>query len=360
MIRMMALALGLALLVTPTKAQTTDENRVSSGDVRMVMQRTVEDVIRPGYLRYMQSAGKLENAITALCQAPSNELLDAVNFEFAQTVKAWAQVEFIRFGPVLSNNRLERVLFWPDRKSTGLKQVQELLATGDESALSAQSLAKKSVAVQGLGALEFILYATGSDAFASGDAFRCSYAKAIAANLYMIGDELVGEWAAGSPASAKWVVGREADAAAATLNELLATMVHGLEAIRDIRIRGFVDIAQGRDKPKLAVFWRSGLTAPSIAANVVGLQTLFEESAMEALLPSEVASIAESIRFEFRETLDVASGVSGPVDRFLADPGQRQRLVLTDLLLGSLISRFDKEFAPASGLAAGFSFADGD
>ena len=57
--------------------------------------------------------------------------------------------------------RLERILFWPDRKSIGLKQVQAALAAKDTSITDAGKLKGKSVAVQGLGALEFLLVRDG-------------------------------------------------------------------------------------------------------------------------------------------------------------------------------------------------------
>ena len=98
----------------------------------------------------------------ALCAAPSQQALDAARQSFGETVDAWSAIEIIRFGPVTEENRLERMLFWPDRKGTGLKQVQAALAAKDATATDAGSLASKSVAMQGLGALEFVLFGTGA------------------------------------------------------------------------------------------------------------------------------------------------------------------------------------------------------
>ncbi len=72
------------------------------------------------------------------------------------------------------------MLFWPDRKGTGLKQVQAALASKDPTAADAAQLAGKSVAMQGLGALEFVLYGTGSEELATaGESYRCAYGAAI-------------------------------------------------------------------------------------------------------------------------------------------------------------------------------------
>ena len=100
---------------------------------------------------------------------------------FRPTTDAWSYAEIIRFGPITEQNRLERMLFWPDRKGIGLKQVQATLAAKDATAADPAQLPAKSVAMQGLGALEFVLFGTGAEALATaGDPYRCRYGAAIA------------------------------------------------------------------------------------------------------------------------------------------------------------------------------------
>lgn len=47
---------------------------------------------------------------------------------FADTVSSWSTIEIVRVGPVIEKNRFERVLYYPDKKGLGLKQVQRYLA----------------------------------------------------------------------------------------------------------------------------------------------------------------------------------------------------------------------------------------
>src|SRR5690606_22737995 len=99
-----------------------------------------------------------------------------VRAQFPAVVTAWSRIELYRFGPLMAQNRSDRILFWPDRKGIALRQVQAILADKDEAALAPETLARKSVAVQGLGALEFVLHGTGSEDLATPDgAFRCDY-----------------------------------------------------------------------------------------------------------------------------------------------------------------------------------------
>ena len=160
-----------------------------------IVNSAIDGFVRPGYRTFHQATSTLLADGQALCATPSQAALDAARKSFGETVDAWSRIEIIRFGPVTEQNRLERVLFWPDRKGTGLKQVQAALASQDATAADAKKLADKSVAMQGLGALEFVLYGTGSEALATGDAYRCSYGAAIAGNLEAIAAELDTAWA---------------------------------------------------------------------------------------------------------------------------------------------------------------------
>ncbi|MEC9343075.1 MAG: imelysin family protein, partial [Pseudomonadota bacterium] len=331
-----------------------------AGRMRAVMLVAATEVIEPGYARFLEAARRSSVATDELCTAPGRRKLDAARAAFSATALAWARVENIRFGPVMSGNRLERVLFWPDRKSIGLRQVQALLATKDRTATDAGTLVGKSVAVQGLGALEFVLFGTGSTALADQDGFRCDYASAIARNLVAIAGELTRAWRDPNSALSAWLPGEGPGRETEMLNELVGALVHGLESIRDIRLRGFLGDTPGQDRPRVALFRRSGNTVPMIAAGIDGLRALFVDSGMESLLPDSNRSIGESIRFEFAQLLDLASLLDRPVAELLADEQARQRLVLLDLVMDSLIDRIDGQYAPAAGLAAGFSFSDGD
>src|SRR5690606_38003231 len=209
-----------------------------------IVENAIDGFVRPGYDAFHQSTSMLFEAGKALCATPSQAALDAARDAFDDTVDAWSRVENIRFGPVTEENRLERILFWPDRKGIGLKQVQAAIATQDADAAEAASLAGKSVAMQGLGALEFVLYGTGSDDLSgAAGAYRCRYGLAIATNLDAMAtaisdawnapDGIARQWAGPGPDNPLYRTDQEAT------TELFNVFVHGLEMIRDVRINGF-------------------------------------------------------------------------------------------------------------------------
>ncbi len=301
----------------------------------------------------------------ALCADPSPDRLAAAHSAFANVVTAWSEIEIVRFGSVTEGNRLERILFWPDRKSTGLKQVQRALAEKDASATNPATLKNKSVAMQGLGALEFILFGTGADSLAaSGEDYRCAYGRAIARNIEEMASTTVAGWRDPAGISRQWTnpgadnpLYRTDDEA---ITELIDIFIHGLEMVRDVRINGFLGEQEGDDRPRQAVFRRSEATTVSIASNLDGLQKLFKASRLAGLLPQEYAWVADSIAFEFDNAERALDAADGPVAETLGDPARREKLAYARLVTSSLSELFSVRLAGALGLTAGFSSLDGD
>jgi uncharacterized protein len=348
---------GIALLVSASTAWAVDLDEV--------MADLADGFIRPAYDDFAGKAGSMETAMSALCAAPSVAAAEAARSAFSQAAASWANAEMLRAGPVLENNRLERILFYPDRKGTGLKQVQAALEAKDASLADAGALAKRSVAMQGFGALDFVLDGTGAETLAAVDGgFRCRYGLAIAQNIHVISVELQSAWVNDGAVDKAWK-SQGADNPFAhndreALNLVLGTIIHGLEMARDVRIGGFLDVENGKDRPKAALYWRSQNTVRAAAENLLSLQAIFEKSGLDRALPDDQAYIADSIRFDFKVTIDALQALEMPVETLLADEKARKKLVFVHNTLGDLTHRFDQDFAIASGLAGGFSFGDGD
>ena len=330
-----------------------------------VVAAATDGFIRPAYADLHDRAAELQTSMAGLCSAPSPQRLDAARQDFAQTVAAWSRVETIRFGPVSEENRLERLLYWPDRKGIGLKQVQAALAEKDAGAASAATLAGKSVAMQGFGALEFVLYGTGADALATAaEPYRCSYGAAIAGNIRTIAgavsdawtkpDGFAAQWANPGPANPLYRDGTEA------VTELVEVFVNGLELVRDVRLHGFLGRNPELDKPKQALFWRSGLTTASLAANMAGMKALFDESHLGDALPDDQKYLVQSIDAVFANAVAALGTAGDPVADALTDPVLRDRLAFFSLATTTLSELFGTRLSGAFGLTAGFSSLDGD
>ncbi len=351
------LVLPLAMLgVSPAEAS------IKASDV---IQRAIDGFVRPAYASLHDHAGRLAISVQALCAAPSQSALDAAHAEFSATVEAWSSAEIIGFGPIKENNRLERMLYWPDRKSIGLKQVQAALAGKDPTATEPAQLAGKSVAMQGLGALEFVLYGDGAEALAGkDDPYRCAYGAAIAKNIETMAAEVdaawkkpdgfAALWANPGPDNALYRDGTEA------VTELVSVFINELEMVRDVRLKGFLGAKPEADKPRQAIYWRSQSTGLSLAGNLAGIDALFEASKLGDALPEDSRWMAESIHIQLTNGVATARSVQGPIDKALADPVEREKFehfaLITSSLSGLIGTRLTAEF----GLTAGFSSLDGD
>jgi predicted lipoprotein len=354
-------ALGLValllLLTAPAMAQTTTPQQV--------LQAAVGQVIRPGMLEFKSRASGLSIAVNALCTVPSAGTLAIVKGQFRQAALAYGRIEFLRIGPLMEDNRADRLLFWPDRKGIGLRQVQAILAEEDASATRLETLHDKSVASQGLGALEFVLYGTGAETLLTPEgAFRCRYGRAIAANIARIAGELATGWFAPDGIAEHLTAPQAGYADYRTETEALEALVgllsHGIEATRDIRINPFLPTADHAGRPKDALFWRSGLSMAMIGANVEGMRRLLVQSGVAGAVDGAHSGLGNSIDFEFGNAARALGLVTQPVDQALEDEKQVQALNYLVIVTGSLQALIGEQLSAALGLSVGFSSLDGD
>nr|WP_143161037.1 imelysin family protein [Pollutimonas bauzanensis] len=122
--------------------------------------RLVQGYIAPAMRDFQQSASQLHTALQGWCAAPGTAGQQGLRDGYAQLVKSWSGIEFLRFGPLVAANRYEKINFWPDPRGITLRQAQGLLAQ-PSAVPDAIALASHSVAAQGLPALEYLLYRDG-------------------------------------------------------------------------------------------------------------------------------------------------------------------------------------------------------
>ncbi len=332
------------------------------------VQAAIDGFIRPAYKALAVSTSELADHVGNLCAVPDKANLEGARNHFEDAVRKWARVETIRFGPVSEQNRLERIYYFPDRKGIGLRQVQAAIASGDRTFESVDQLAGKSVALQGFGALEFVLYGTGFEALTTdAGAHRCGYGEAVANNLRDISADISAEWNSPTGFAKTWANPRpdnklfRDDTEAVT--ELFEVFVHGLEQVRDTRINAFLGKTPDEDKPKSAALWRSNSTVSAIDENLEGLKALFDASGLAAQVAgdSENGYVPQSLTFEFANLDARLREIEGkPIADLLADPAARAKLDYARVVTRSLSELFGVKLAGALKLSAGFSSLDGD
>ncbi|KKB75825.1 hypothetical protein VW35_18825 [Devosia soli] len=350
--RLLRALLAAVLLVSPAAAQVISPSEM--------LRSSVSNFIRPQTKAFAARADELTSAMGALCENAMPVDLRLAQDAFAKAAAAYGRVEFLRLGPLMDDNRADRILFWPDRKGIGLRQVQQVLAEKDASATELEGLQGKSVAVQGFGALEFVLFGTGFEALTSPDgAFRCTYGQAISQNLAQMAGEMSEGWADPEGIAKRLTQPEPGYSDYRTTTESLETVVglvsHGIESLRYTRINPFIAKGDGKANPKQALFWRSNQTIPMLRANLDGLRGLIE---LSGIITDATLSGKVSAAFDRAEA--AADKVTLPVEQAVADPAQAA--ALNDLVVATqeLQRLIGEELSATLGLSVGFSSLDGD
>mgnify|MGYP001792614221 CR=1 FL=1 len=343
---------------------------VADTNMQAITRGMIEGHILPSYAALIDAAGAQQMAVDALCEAPSQTALDEVRTAFSDLVIAWSAVEFIRFGPAREDNRFEKLFFWPDRNGRGLGQVQGAIANADPTVTERDSLQGKSVALQGLMALDFTLFGTGSEALATDDetaTHRCAYAEAIAAAIASTSEAVLNDWSGNdgyaalmlSPGPENPIYRTEGE----SLQELLRSMSEQLQIMHDAKIVRVAGEALADARYRRAPFWRSGQTLPTIIANAEAMLALNEAGQFADLLPEQSQRFAGTARFELRQVvsrLQALEESGDTLETLLAGEDTHGRYAGAALPLSGALRIIGDVYPAELGLTIGFNSLDGD
>ncbi len=336
-------------------------------DHAAIAKASLNEAIRPGYAALADSASALDAKVAALCKEPSAAALGEAKDAFAGTVGAWSKVEIFRFGPIVQDHRYERLFFWPDPKSLGLRQTEDALAKKDESVTEPATLAAKSVALQGLPALEYLLYGEGADGLAKGggdSAFRCRFAASIAANIAAIAKQVDDGWRDGAPFATSFLEPSANDpvyhAPKEVTLELFKAFASGIELVRDQKLGKPLGATPAEARPKLAAFWRSDLVFANMIGNLQGIRLLFAKGGFAQVVHDDSPGVEDSILFDLDHAIEVLGGMDEPFAVVAADETLRAKLEALRVSLKSAGQTAGDIIARGAGLSFGFNAMDGD
>lgn len=331
--------------------------------------QALERHIRPGYQGLAAAAGELEEVMASSCEQPASAPHNRIEAAFDGLVKAWGRVEHITFGPITPGERLERIMFWPDRRGIGARQVAYALSTRDPAVADAGRLAEKSAAVQGLPALETLLF-PGAAVVEEPDArrHRCAFAAAVSANVSKLAKAIAAAWSDPDGFSQSWLAPGPGNPhflkPGETTLALAKAFDQGLERVRDQRLGGPLGLnAQRRRLP--AVLAKSGRTMLLIGANVEGLRELYVEGGVERAIMSTAGSDANTLSLAGLVGSELQTAKAG-VDALVALPSPfedaqgKQRVIALGFPLKNARVTASSLLTTAANLPLGFNASDGD
>jgi predicted lipoprotein len=273
---------------------------------------------------------------------------------------------------VTVDNRLERILFFPDRRGLGGRQVARALETGEPAVTDAATLAGRSVALQGLGALDIVLYGVGQSDSKTPEqrAHRCAFARAIAANIAALAQVILDEWSASDGYRQHWLNAGPGDTVFVKPSEttlaLAKVLNQGLERVRDERLGAALGL--GKQRRKLpAVLDKGGLSLALIKADLDGLLDLYEVGGMrQAIAPPElkddrdgIDAKAKLVASEMKTARDEVAGVVRVQSPFEHAPTV-SRLISAGFPLKNARELAHEVLTTRANLSLGFNSSDGD
>lgn len=332
-------------------------------DHAAVARNALEQHIRPGYKRLAEATAALDEKLKAFCTDQQEPSLAAAKQAYAGAVTAWGRIEHLRFGPIMEDHRYERIVFWPDPKGIGALQVSRAMSKNDPTLISPEALGRKSVALQGLTALEHVLYG-GGGLLGQKSGFRCQYAVAISGNLAAIAAGVDAAWNA-PDGYARLMLNPGADNNSVYLQpsevtqELVMAYTTGLLSLRNLKIGAPLGLVES-SKVSGAAFAASGLDRTVIVANLEGLRELFKNSGLAAEISVEDKGTGQALLNEFDIGLKIINGLKVPLDEVSKTPKLKEEVAVIGFALKNAYETGGARMKAAANLSMGFNSLDGD
>jgi predicted lipoprotein len=323
-----------------------------------MVQTVIDKHIIPHVDALKDAAVRLPDAVGDVCTTGSAAAKEELSRRFRKVVEAYAGVDFLRFGPMLEGGMRERLSFWPDPRGFVDRQLRLLLLSKDEAILKDGAIAKQSVAVQSLPALEALMQDKNVPLGPGEPAhYRCEVAKAIAANIASVAGEIADKWEKPGGWKDKMLKpGPDNDTykdASESAGELVKTLLTGLSLTADLQLKPHIDAKSKLPGP----FERSGLRNAFFEANVDSLKSFYDALGIEAYLPADKAWMKGWVTGAWRaaESSDGLGGRAPDAQRNDAPPIRE----VFDKMNG-LRRLINSQMCPAAKLSVGFNELDGD
>lgn len=336
----------------------------------------LERHIRPLYGAFAEKSRALAATLDQGCmqvgRIEGGVSFAAIKTAFRDAVLSWSRVEHLHFGPAIEANRAEKIVFWPDRQRIGERQVGQILSKSDATVLSPEGLAQKSVAVQGLTALEIVLYGKSGETLFAETAegkFACGYATAIGANVARMAKDIVTDWADGGKFAALWLKPGDDNplykAANGPTFELLKAYRQGINIPREVKLLPSLGLKRtgpgGPYAPKSRPpFELSGLSLASIVANTESALDLFDAGGFAERLAATEPETSKQIKADLQAVIAGLREVEPAGPAAFSDKAQSDKLAGVREPFVSALLAGGEALAKETGMALGFTDDDGD
>lgn len=347
------------VLALPVTAHT----QTQSSSLYSVAQRVLSNYIEPATNRFLGATETLRTELHQACSGGASSTTPRMTKAFNDVVLAWSGLSFLRFGPLVQDNRYERIFFWPDPRGLVYKQTASLLK--ENTPRTAQDVSSHSVAVQGLPALEYLLFAQGGlvQQQAIEGSARCDLAGAIAANLQNQAQLLKRQWSSHGDFGKLFVEPGQTNPVYRTSievnNELIKAVSTGLQFVMQVQLAPALRSEQQAVDVRRLPFWRSGVSPSYVSGQFQGMKQLILAANYQQTT-SEHSWIVDALASELERAAQVSKRLAIADQQRMQQGPLYQGLHLASLVATNAKSLLEQDLAPVLGVSIGFNALDGD
>ena len=177
---------------TTTPPATTE---VTEEEFGLYLSDLSKNHILPAYQALQDNSATLKNQTGVFCSidTPSQDDLAGIQQAWRALNVSWQNINWVGVGPVMENNRVFRMHYWPGGSDYIASAMTDLLMMNEE--VTETFISKQRVGIQGLVALELLLFNRQNDLSSADDsAKRCQVLQAISANVATMSTNINQAW----------------------------------------------------------------------------------------------------------------------------------------------------------------------
>ncbi len=318
------------------------------------------------------ASAQLYEASQRFCQAPDQAGFEASRERWRHSAVAWSALQFHSAGPLMADNTSWKIQFWPDRKNLVARKLEALL--NSDAAIDRDSIAASSVVIQGLSALEYLLFdpkAGQLSRYQDQPSRRCAALTAIALYQQQLSEQLHRDWL---PEHGNYLATFTEPGAdnprypdhRQAIASIVESLVTGAELIKRDKLERPLGLASSSDHAQvyLLEWWRSGFSRQAMIGNLNAMERLYLADQLygldDYLREHQHGALADQIISAFEHSIAAAQAVDGSL--FDAATQPEQQAALTQLYQASLqlLSLLKNALPDALGITLSFNGADGD
>lgn len=324
--------------------------------------------VLPSYQNLQDTSALLSSQASGFCtnENPSTTELTALQQSWRDVMSSWQTIQWLKVGPIVNDNRIFRMHYWPDSKDSVGRGVSNLLASSE--LVTEAFIATQSVGSQGLPALEQLLFADNQDNLlnASDLAKRCEVLSAISANVATISKDVNSEWqiTAGNYHAQLTQGSGDFSSKKDAVEELVTNWLEQIERVKDEKMLVPLSVASP-GIPAIAEHVLSDNSVASIQQNIATFKVIYSAGGghgFDDILINHLSqqNIATEMLTAIDSAIVSANELNGSYETLLNTTEGRVEIAATIDSLRAIRDVLTVDFVQATDINIGFNSNDGD